>query len=48
MPANNQRDFDELPNYIREGITAHFAEKYDHVYRVLFPEKQVKIKPRKK
>ena len=48
MPEDNQRDFDELPDYIREGITAHFAQKYDDVYQILFPANPVKKKTRKK
>lgn len=38
LPEDNRRDFDELPEYIREGITVHFARQYDDVYQVAFPE----------
>lgn len=40
MPAENRKDFDELPEYLREGIEAHFATSYDDVYRVAFEKKQ--------
>lgn len=47
LPAENQRDFDELPNYIKAGVKAHFASRYDDVYKLIFPEKPLN-KPRKK
>ena len=37
LPEDNRRDFDELPDYIRQGITVHFATVYDDVYKVAFP-----------
>jgi ATP-dependent Lon protease len=36
LPEANRRDFDELPDYLREGLTVHFADKFDQVYRVVF------------
>ena len=44
LPEDNRRDFDELPEYLREGITVHFAQQYEDVYKVAFPELD---KPRK-
>ena len=37
LPEDNRRDFDELPDYIREGISVHFASQYDDVYKIAFP-----------
>ena len=48
VPAENQRDFDELPDYIKAGVTAHFASGYDDVYKRVFPEKPQAKPPRKK
>jgi len=31
LPAANKGDFEEIPDYIREGITVHFAEQYSDV-----------------
>ena len=31
MPIDNKRDFEELPDYIREGLTVHFADYFDDV-----------------
>ena len=36
FPADNRGDFEELPDYIREGVTAHFVETYDEVYDLAF------------
>lgn len=36
LPEANQGDFEELPDYLREGITAHFARHFTDVYQVLF------------
>jgi len=36
LPEANRRDFEELPEHIRQGITAHFAEKYQDVFDVVF------------
>jgi ATP-dependent Lon protease len=36
LPFDNQRDVKELPDYIKEGITFHFAEKYKDVFKVIF------------
>ncbi|KAF0691552.1 hypothetical protein As57867_017195, partial [Aphanomyces stellatus] len=36
LPAGNQKDFDELPDYLKDGLDAHFAKTYDDVYKVAF------------
>lgn len=36
MPKSNQADYEELADYIREGMTAHFVDTYDEVFRLLF------------
>ena len=36
LPKANQRDFDELPDYLREGMTVHFAGHYRDVARYVF------------
>ena len=36
LPDDNRRDFDELPEYVRKGVTAHFARHYEDVRKVLF------------
>lgn len=36
LPEANRRDYEELPEHIRKGMTAHFAEKYADVFEVVF------------
>ncbi len=36
LPDENKRDFDELPDYLRENLTVHFAKDYNDVYRHAF------------
>ncbi len=36
LPKANQGDFEELPDYIREGVQAHFVSRYDQVFKLLF------------
>lgn len=47
FPEDNRRDFEQLPDYIKEGITVHFADYFDDVLQVAFPTKS-KTKARKK
>jgi ATP-dependent Lon protease len=39
FPKENKRDFDELPPYIRKGLTVHFVDNYNEVFDVAFPKK---------
>jgi len=39
FPKDNQRDYDELPNYVKKGIDVHFVQDYKEVYSVAFPKK---------
>lgn len=38
FPKDNVRDYDELPEYIKKGITIHFVEHYDEVFNIAFPQ----------
>jgi Lon-like ATP-dependent protease len=40
LPAANQRDFDEIPDYLKDGLEVHFAEDYDQVFEVAFESKK--------
>lgn len=39
LPKANQGDFEELPDYIREGVEAHFVGRYEQVFKLLFNPK---------
>ncbi|MZR61871.1 endopeptidase La [Alcanivorax sp. DP30] len=36
LPEACQRDFDELPGYLKEGLTIHFAGQYSDVFHILW------------
>ncbi|HEY0287709.1 MAG TPA: endopeptidase La [Pseudomonas sp.] len=36
LPEPNRGNFEELPDYLKEGITVHFAKKFADVAKVLF------------
>jgi Lon-like ATP-dependent protease len=38
LPEGNRRDFEELPEELREGLEVHFAAHYDDVFDVAFGE----------
>jgi ATP-dependent Lon protease len=38
LPHGNRRDFEELPDYLREGINVHFARTYREVFEYVFHE----------
>ncbi len=36
LPEGNRRDHDELPDYLREGLTVHFAKHFRDVVGIVF------------
>ena len=36
LPADNRKDFDDLPSLVKNGVTVHFAETYQDVYDIAF------------
>ncbi|MBK5012715.1 endopeptidase La [Pseudomonas sp. S60] len=36
LPEPNRGDFEELPDYLREGLTVHFAKRFADVAKILF------------
>ncbi len=41
FPKGNLRDYEELPENIKEGITVHYVSEYAEVYHVAFPQKEL-------
>ncbi|KAI1891800.1 hypothetical protein AGOR_G00147480 [Albula goreensis] len=37
LPAENKKDFSDLPEYITEGLEVHFVEHYQQIYEIVFP-----------
>jgi ATP-dependent Lon protease len=38
LPKENEPDFEELPDHVKEGVTPHFVSELDEVLKVGFPE----------
>ena len=38
LPEDNRKDFSDLPDFIAQGIEVHYADKYEDVFNVAFPE----------
>ncbi|MDH5737111.1 MAG: endopeptidase La, partial [Gammaproteobacteria bacterium] len=36
LPADNQRDYDEIPDYIKKGMKVHFAARFEDVQALCF------------
>jgi len=34
FPAENRKDYEELPEYVKEGVTVHFVENYQEVFDI--------------
>jgi ATP-dependent Lon protease len=36
FPKENKGDFDELPDFVKEGFEVHFVDYFDDVLRIIF------------
>jgi len=45
FPVENRTDFEDLPDYLREGLTVRFARTYDDVYQVAFGDQGQGTRP---
>jgi ATP-dependent Lon protease len=36
LPEANRKDYEEVPDYIREGFTVHFVKKFSQVAKLVF------------
>mgnify|MGYP001176964017 CR=1 FL=1 len=39
FPAGNRKDYEDLPDYLQEGIEVHFVKTYDDVFPIAFEHK---------
>lgn len=44
FPLENQRDYEELPDYLKKGLKVHFVNHYDEVFQIAFPKKKMRKK----
>uniref|UniRef100_UPI0037E97F2C lon protease homolog, mitochondrial n=1 Tax=Semicossyphus pulcher TaxID=241346 RepID=UPI0037E97F2C len=40
LPAENRKDFSDLPDYITQGLEVHFVDHYSQMYPIVFPQNQ--------
>ncbi|NOY72783.1 MAG: endopeptidase La [Gammaproteobacteria bacterium] len=38
LPAQNQRDYEELPSYIQNGLHVHFVSHFSEVVKIVYPK----------
>ena len=38
FPRLNKDDVEELPDYIKQGLTIYYAENYLDIFRICFPD----------
>ena len=38
LPEGNKRDFDDLPEFIREGLEVHFVTHYREVFDIILKQ----------
>jgi len=36
FPEDNRKDFEDLPDYLKEGLEVHFVKTFDDVYQIVF------------
>ena len=36
FPEDNRKDFEDLPDYLKEGLEVHFVKTFDEVYQIVF------------
>jgi ATP-dependent Lon protease len=36
LPIDNERDYDEMPDYLKENLEVHFASDYQDIAQLLF------------
>ena len=41
LPAENRKDFDDLPSFITQGLEVHFVDHYREIFRIVFPDLQL-------
>merc|ERR1719384_1682756 len=45
LPKHNEADYSDLKEYLRTGLTAHFVDHFDDVFRLAFDQSQVMSLP---
>jgi ATP-dependent Lon protease len=43
FPRENERDYEELPDFLKNGLTVYFVEHYSEVFRIAFPKRPLHV-----
>lgn len=43
FPRENERDYEELPDFLKKGLTVYFVEHYSEVFRIAFPKRPLHV-----
>lgn len=43
FPKDNLRDYEELPDHLKDGLSVHFCDHYDDIFHIAFPDKKVHL-----
>lgn len=43
LPKENEKDYDDLPDHIKEGVTVHYTDYFEDVLDVVFPDQWKKF-----
>ncbi|MEO5376799.1 MAG: endopeptidase La [Magnetococcus sp. DMHC-6] len=47
LPEACRKDYEEVPDYIRDGFTVHYVRKYPEVIKIVFPPAPKSVAPEK-
>jgi len=36
FPEGNRNDFEDLPDYLKEGLDVHFVKTFNDIYKIVF------------
>lgn len=38
FPQGNKKEYEEVPEDLKQGITPHFVDNYEQIYKLAFPD----------
>ncbi len=47
FPKKNERDYAELPAYLKKGLKVYFVDHYDEVFKIVWPKRKINGKKSK-
>jgi Lon-like ATP-dependent protease len=44
LPQSNKSDYEQLPDFVKQGISANFVSDYSEIFKLIFPGVQLTSK----